>query len=183
MTASVLFFLLGVGVLNIFLTIYLFRRIRSAPVRSGVSGGDMEAQTERMLTEIHRVTSANVELLEARIDALREVGVLADERLRRIRGTLTDLEVLLNRIHRIKKSMDEPSGGFESREVPALPVVESAAQYDPPPAVKSRQDAAHELRRQGLTEQQIAQKIGLGIAEVRFLLKLAEGGRLPVESR
>ncbi|MBI4178736.1 hypothetical protein HY522_04815, partial [bacterium] len=101
---------LAVGLLaNAAWTIFLFRKSRKARLAFSADAGDIDVKVERILSEIHRVTSANVELLEGRIDALRDVGALADERLRRLRASLTDLEILLGRVQRVKKTLTDTS--------------------------------------------------------------------------
>ncbi len=169
-----LFLLLSAGLAaNVVWTIYLFRKNKVSRPMSSSDISNLDARVERLLTEIHRVTSANVELLEGRIEALREVGGLADERLKRIRTTLTDLEVLLNRVSRVKNSLEQQSPSAETASASA-------------PAARTRSEIVCGLYRQGLTERQIAQKTGLGVAEIRFLLKLANAEnveRTPVERR
>lgn len=175
---------------NVAWTVFLFRKNKSSRAGAAASPApaDLDAHVERLLTEIHRVTSANVELLEGRIDALREVGCVADERLKRIRATLTDLEVLLNRVSRVKKSMSE-TPDVRIEDAPPVSAGSGPDQVErpaAPPAKKSRSEVVEGLYRQGLSERQIAQKTGLGIAEIRFLLKFANvTGSLasPVESR
>lgn len=171
------FLLLTAGLAaNVFWTVYLFRKTKGLRTSNSVQINDVDARVERLLSEIHRVTSANVELLEGRIDALREVGGLADERLKRIRATLTDLEVLLNRVQRVKTSLLAPV------EVPESHVQENEKKAETSPNLAagyyknsvSKLEAVQGLHRQGLTERQMAQKMGVGIAEIRFLLKMAE---------
>lgn len=177
MSDLVLFAVLAVVLsANLAWTVYVFRKNKQGRSGSSVALADLDDHVERLLTEIHRVTSANVELLEGRIDALREVGGVADERLKRIRLTLTDLEVLLNRVARVKKSMTDTVDGQVQEEEPSLPPASA-----PPTARKSRSEVVEGFHRQGLSERQIAQKTGLGIAEIRFLLKFANAA--PVETR
>lgn len=165
--------------------IYLVRRHRV--YRSGsVVDPDLEARLERLLTEIHRTTSANVELLEDRIDALREVGVLTDERLKRIRASLTDLETVLSRVHRVKKGLDTPLPEPGDDDLPLAAEARSApetASAVPVSAPAGRQtDAVLSLHRRGLTEREIAQRLDIGIAQVRILLRLSDAGRAPGSS-
>lgn len=164
---------------NVVWTLYLFRKHKAPRSAAGAALSDVDGRVERLLSEIHRVTSANVEMLEGRIDALREVGGLADERLKRIRVSLTELEVLLNRISRVKKSMAEsplPEDSTDFSEPAAQELSASPPKLGTP---KSRSETVWTLHRQGMTERQIAQKMDLGIAEVRFLLKLSEPGGKP----
>lgn len=185
------FLLLAAGLAaNLVWTIYLLRKNKPRRVGDAPRISDLDAEV--FLSEIHRVTSANVELLEGRIDALREVGVLADERLKRIRAALTDLEILLNRLQRLKApSLDRHSqDGLdeEARDARVAVPIETAQEspLPPPPLPGSarRAETVWEFHRRGLTERQIAQKMGLGLAEIRFLLKLSNaGGKSPVESR
>ncbi|OGH63905.1 MAG: hypothetical protein A3I06_03915 [Candidatus Lindowbacteria bacterium RIFCSPLOWO2_02_FULL_62_12] len=63
----------------------------------------------------------------------------------------------------MKQSLGKPSDEADGEIAPP----------PPSPVRSSRGDAVCGLYRQGLTERQIAQKTGLGIAEIRFLLKLS----------
>src|SRR3989338_8803332 len=109
---------LAVGLLaNVAWTVFLFRKSKKARAALSADAGDIDVKVERILSEIHRVTSANVELLEGRIDALRAVGALADERLRRLRTSLTDLEILLGRVQRVKKTLTDASALPEPEEL------------------------------------------------------------------
>lgn len=179
---------------NAAFTVYVLRKNRRSTQSADLA--EQEARAERLLTEIHRVTSANVELLEERIETLRQVGGLADERLKRIRTTLTELEVLLNRVSRIKRTMPETGGSSlsELSEGPSPQISESSSPATMPipqslaasreSLSASRTRTAELLVRQGLTEREIAEKMGMGIAEIRFLLKLAGvPAKAAVESR
>lgn len=193
MTEVILFVLLAAGLLaNVAWTLFLLRKNKLVRTSSPVDLVDLEGRVERLLSEIHRVTSANVELLEGRIDALREVGGLADERLRRIRSSLTDLEVLLNRVGRVKNSLIPASSANQSSESTSQTEIqgpldsEEKRESEPRVAQRTRSETVCGLYREGLTERQIAQKTGLGIAEIRFLLKLSNVGgteRAKIESR
>ena len=178
--------LLSTGlVANVAWTVYLFRKNKLNQTSSTTDLVEVEARAERLLTEIHRVTSANVEFLEGRIEALKEVGGLADERLKRIRSSLTDLEVLLNRVHRVKKSLGDASSGDPALETSGVelpgnpPIEEKPSMPAKIRGDKTRSESVMGLYRQGFTEKQIAQKMGLGIAEIRFLLKLSNMGETP----
>ena len=172
-----MYLLLATGLAaNIVWTVFLFRKHRLSARTSPDGLAGVDARVERLLSEIHRVTSANVELIEGRIDALREVGGLADERLKRIRSTLTELEILLNRVSRVNKALS-PADAEESVADSELPVREEMPSVRP----NSRTETVLNLRRQGLTERQIAQKMGLGVADVQYLVRMA--GAAVVESR
>ena len=93
----------------------------------------------------------------------------------------------MNRLNRVKTSWV----GRNVREIDEddeikFPLSTAAeAPLPPPPQIAAgRSETVWGMHRQGLTERQIAQKVGLGIAEVRFLLKLSSaGGKSPVESK
>ncbi len=196
MTEWILVLVLAIGIAgNVCWSVYLSRNRKSAGTMSADELRALESRVERMLSEIHRVTSANVEFLESRIDALREVGGLADERLKRIRTSLTDLEVLLNRVTRVKSALgakQDLSGnpGLVQDEDSAMDTPRVPSELNPSPILppaSPRSEIAQTLLRQGLTERQVAQKMGLGLPEIRFLLKLADPIRekpsaRPVES-
>ncbi|MFP4378667.1 MAG: DUF6115 domain-containing protein [Spirochaetales bacterium] len=146
---------------------------------------EIKREVGSIITELNQTTERNIELVENRIETLRELIGEADRRVKALKrdiashqqaGVRYDSRGTLQREDHLESALrNAPS--IEEREAPIEPT-ESYRRASPPDTPETRANVREQVRAlylQGLSLERIAVRVGVTVGEVELILSLQQG--------
>lgn len=145
-------------------------------------------EVSKLITEFNRVANVNINILEDKIEDLKNVIRLADDKIIKINSKLTDLEILANR----NKEPVATEVKKEKVEIPEVPTMQIKEKVETPkvPAqikkikplpkkatVEEKREKIKELVDTGFSVEEIAKAVNMSKGEVQLVLELKKKDR------
>ncbi|MFH1898009.1 MAG: hypothetical protein ABH886_07190 [Candidatus Desantisbacteria bacterium] len=160
-----LYLICGIIIGCLFTWLFLQRRSTEITMSSD-EGGAFRDNVSKLITEFNKISNANINTLEDKIQDIREVIELADERIVRINSSLSDIGIVARRMK--EKPVSEKEEALSLVEIVSL----SKKKYQPavdislPAALPLSEDEAEgERRHRGTENEEIASMVSVAQPE------------------
>jgi predicted nucleic acid-binding Zn-ribbon protein len=132
------------------------------PKRVNVESRDFDKfrdEVSKLITEFNRVSNTNINILEDKIEDLKNIIKLADDKIIKLNSKLTDLEILANRNNR-SVSVKEPVIRQKIKPLPKKATL------------NEKKERIKELVNAGFSIEEIAKAVNMSKGEVQLVLEL-----------
>lgn len=123
-------------------------------------------EVSKLITEFNRVANTNINILEDKIEDLKGVIKLADDKIVRLNSKLTDLEILANRDK--KPTAKEVEEVIPKKKI--KPLSNKATLHE-------KKERIEELVREGVPIEEIAKAVNMSKGEVQLVVELKNKNR------
>lgn len=117
-------------------------------------------EVSKLITEFNRVSNTNINIIEDKIEDLKDVLKLADNKIIKLNSKLTDLDILANRE---KKSVSK---------VEESPVIQKIKPLSKKATLSEKKEKIEELMIAGFSIEEIAKTVSMSKGEVQLVLGL-----------
>ncbi len=120
-------------------------------------------EVSKLITEFNRVSNTNINIIEDKIEDLKEVIKLADNKIIKLNSKLTDLDILA---HRDKKPINKTEEGEEP------PAIQKIKPLSKKATLNEKKERIEELMIAGFSIEEIARAVSMSKGEVQLVLGL-----------
>lgn len=159
------FFLIGT-IISFILAGYLIWIQAIKPKITNIESKDIDKfrnEVSKLITEFNRVSNANINILEDKIEDLKNVIKLADNKIIQLNSKLTDLDIVANRP---KKPITEPE------EIKELTPHKKIKPLSIKATLEEKKEKIGELVIAGFSIEEIAKAVNMSKGEVQLVLEL-----------
>lgn len=117
-------------------------------------------EVSKLITEFNRVSNTNINIIEDKIEDLKEVLKLADNKIIKINSKLTDLDILANREKKSVSKVEEPT------------VIQKIKPLSKKATLSEKKEKIDELMIAGFSIEEIAKAVSMSKGEVQLVLGL-----------